>query len=202
MSSLPTRTPVAATAATAATAAAAATTANGRSALPATRAVPRSVDVAVFAVACMAVGALALAGTAVVSTAAERPELAWRVAGVGALLLAVGAGLLARQHWARNAAVGMLAYGVITQLGIGWLQSALLQTLVDAVTGRAAPQVAAATLELAPVQPLGTAGTLLVCAAMGWFIVRLAGAPVRAEFSACRRQRTATALLRRRAQNG
>lgn len=170
--------------------------------LPATRVVPRAPDVMGFALVCVAVGGLALAGTAVLSTSADRGDLVWRAAAVGAMLLVVGAGLLARRHWARNAAVGMLAYGVITQLGQGWLQSALLQTLVDAVTGRSAAQAAAATLEVARLQPLGSAGTLLVCAVMGWFIVRLAGAPLRAEFSACRRQRTATALLKRRAQNG
>lgn len=147
-------------------------------------------DVVALALACLLAGLFAFAGAIVAPGVHARPLLCGRILGLGALLVAVGAGLLAGRRWARSAVLGMLAYAAVAQLTQGWLQDDVLAAFFEALSGQGAVAVGAP----------GPLWSLALCGATGWYLLRLSGASLGAAFSAGRRPDTASDPLR--ARNG
>jgi hypothetical protein len=146
-------------------------------------------DVVALALLCLLAGLFALAGALVAPGLHARPVLCGRILGLGLLLLAVGAGLLAGRRWARSAVLGMLAYAAVAQLTQGWLQDDVLAAFLEAVTGQGAEAIEA---------PLGPLWSLALCGATGWYLLRLSGASLCAAFSLGRHPGTASDPLRAR----
>lgn len=145
----------------------------------------RSPDIAALGVASLLVGLLALAGAGVAPALQEDAGLRWRILGLGLMLALVGVGLLQRRDWARSASLGMLAYGIVALFTQGWLQEDVAAAFFEALLGHplamSAPPPGAASREEA-----GNGWSLVLGLSMGWYLVRLAGPKVRAEFSASR----------------
>jgi hypothetical protein len=146
-------------------------------------------DVVALALLCLLAGLFALAGAAVAPGLHARPVLCGRILGLGLLLVAVGAGLLLGQRWARGAVLGMLAYAAVAQLTQGWLQDDVLAAFFEALSGQGG---------IAVESPLGPLWSLALCGATGWYLLRLSGASLRAAFSAGCRPDTANDPLRAR----
>lgn len=150
-------------------------------------------DVIALALLCLLAGLFALAGAVVAPGLHARPVLCGRILGLGLLLVAVGAGLLAGRRWARSAVLGMLAYAAVAQLTQGWLQDDVLAAFFEALSGQA---------EVAVDSP-GPAWSLALCGVTGWYLLRLSGASLSgrslgAAFSAHPRPDTASDPLRGR----
>jgi len=147
---------------------------------------PRSPDIAALGVASLVVGLLALAGAGVAPALQDNSGLRWRILGLGVMFAAGGGGLLLRRDWARSAALGMLAYGIVALFTQGWLQedvaAAFFEVLFGHPLGLSAPPPG-----LASQAGAGSAWSLGLCVAMAWYLIRLAGPRVRAEFRSAAR---------------
>lgn len=146
---------------------------------------PRSPDIAALGGANLMVGLLALAGAWVVPALQDNASLRWRILGLGLMLALVGAGLLLRHDWARSASLGMLAYGIVALFTQGWLQEDVAAAFFEALLGHPLTMSAPPPV-VANGDDAGMGWSLVLCLAMGWYLVRLAGPKVRAEFCAPR----------------
>ena len=100
------------------------------------------------------------------------------------LTLTAGIGLLKRKNWARWYFVGVLAFGILWQIGGLWIQHQMLSTFSSSV----GQLPAAASDEFRGAETVmsvaSLAFTVVVCGLFGWLIARLCSNSVRAEFNA------------------
>lgn len=142
---------------------------------------PRSPDITALGAACLLVGLLALAAAWLAPALQTQTGMRWRILGLGVMFTSVGAGLLLRRDWARSASLGMLAYGIVALFTQGWLQEDVAAALFEALFGQPLAMSAAPQGVVLPGEA-GGGWSLAVCVALGWYLIRLAGAGARAEF--------------------
>ncbi|HZR02201.1 MAG TPA: hypothetical protein VFA81_03390 [Burkholderiales bacterium] len=100
------------------------------------------------------------------------------------LTLVAGIGLLKRKNWARWYFVGVLAFGILWQLGGLWIQHEMLSTFFSAMDHLPA----AASHEFRGAETImsvaSVAFAIVACGVFGWLIARLCSHSIRAEFNA------------------